>query len=172
MQPAYNIPLSNKELKWLGELCAIQGQIEMLMSNTVMHLLDVSYDVANTILRPTSARVNAKVWISIVRCKSSSQNFLKKAENIYSTMPDVFKDRNIVVHGLYGHESDKGFYALYGDGVVNDDPVVAVRRGDQSRHSVDKIKEARDSAARLSRELHELIVPLIEVPVAPSRPSD
>lgn len=29
--PAYDIPLTDDELKTLGELCAIQGQVEYLM---------------------------------------------------------------------------------------------------------------------------------------------
>lgn len=44
--PAFRIPLAEAELMMLGELCAIQGQVEHLLIHTLHYVLDVRLETA------------------------------------------------------------------------------------------------------------------------------
>jgi hypothetical protein len=167
MEPAYHIPLTDDELKALGELCAIQGQIEWLMANIVMHLLDVPLSTANTILGSTVARTNADVWIEIIRAKCTNDEVRSKAEALVKPLKQFSDDRNVVVHAIYGHAESESFWSLHSYGVRSSKPVVGVRRRNQTRFPNTKIKETRNAGAKASQALQELLAPLTQDSFAP-----
>jgi len=67
--PAYAIPLSQTELSLIGEICAIQGQIEFLMQTITRTLLGVDHVTVLAILGSTTIGTNADIFIKIVRLK-------------------------------------------------------------------------------------------------------
>ena len=59
--PAFHIALGDEELKMVGEICAIQGQIEWLMLSTVTHLLELDQAAADAVMAATSLETKAKI---------------------------------------------------------------------------------------------------------------
>jgi hypothetical protein len=46
ISPAFQIPLTKTELATLGELCAIQGQVEHLLTYSLSYLIDVEIETS------------------------------------------------------------------------------------------------------------------------------
>ncbi|MCA3262661.1 MAG: hypothetical protein ING44_12025 [Telmatospirillum sp.] len=101
--PAWAIPLSNKEFQLIGEICAIQGQIEYLMVVCVQKLLEVSDECARTIMSSTTIANNAQIWLTAVREKSGKPDLISVAETATKEMRALAEGRNDFVHAVYAH---------------------------------------------------------------------
>ena len=123
MLPAFHIPLSAKQLRQIGELCAIQAQIEWSMQMVVRKLLGLSLPATLRVLGSNSIETNSSIWISTVREKISDDDAIAWADYAYARIKDLSQGRNDFIHGLYGVDLS---------GVIRDTPsrlfMVASRR--------------------------------------------
>jgi hypothetical protein len=157
MLPAYHIPLDDEQLKLIGEICAIQGQIEWMMLNTVWFALGIEQQLANRIMGSTSIGTNADIWIRCVRKKQRNKYMLAMAERAFSDIKDLAEGRNDFVHATYfarrPEQPDTPFTFVAEEGTP---PVefgveaVAVRVRNQKTVPVSKLKSVRDAAAEIS----------------------
>ena len=108
INPAYHIPLQDLDLVMIGEICAIQGQIEYLMQNIVRQLLAVKIETVLAILCSTSIKINANIWINIVREKCNEAEALKVSEEAFEKMESLVKGRNDFVHAIYAQGGNSG----------------------------------------------------------------
>jgi hypothetical protein len=67
--PAFNTILDDTSLKLLGEICVIQGQIEIAMVSTVRHLLNVPMGLARQLMGSTNVENNAIIWRGTIQAK-------------------------------------------------------------------------------------------------------
>jgi hypothetical protein len=81
MDPVYHIPLTDDQLKQLGETAAIISLIERIMQNTVSYLLAVSGEVAAHILGSTNTRTYSTVWLAIVEAKCKDEAIVRVKSN-------------------------------------------------------------------------------------------
>lgn len=102
ISPAYHIPLSPVQLRQIGQLCAIQAQIEWCMQMAVMKLLKLSIKTTLKVMQSTSIRTNSEIWISTIREKVTDPQGLAWAEHAYSQIDKLSEGRNDFVHALYG----------------------------------------------------------------------
>jgi hypothetical protein len=160
--PAFRIPLNNSELKTLGELCAIQGQVEHLLVYTLHYVLDLPLESARTILASNSLHTNAKMWIEIFRAKCADQQLLTTAEAAFALVERTTRGRNDFVHALYAvpkgnmwmldhvpkgssHKHSKGSEAI------------AIRTRDiGKKRSIAELEAVRNDAAKLSGLLADI----------------
>ncbi len=102
MKPAFHIPLSATQLRQIGELCAIQAQIEWSMQMVVKKLLGLSLASTLKIMGSTSIRSNSSIWIATIREKLDDQDAVAWAEFAFSQIEKLSEGRNDFIHGLYG----------------------------------------------------------------------
>ena len=75
---AYDIPLTQTDLAMIGEICAIQGQIEYLMQQTVQHLLGTKHTTTLVILTASNNLPAASnIWIHTIRDKCTEWKLSK-----------------------------------------------------------------------------------------------
>jgi hypothetical protein len=91
--PAYHIPLSDEQLRMLGELCAVQGQIELLMQLTVAVLRKVSVRKARKLLGSPNLTANAAVWLEAVEKHAFRQDIKELARAIYDEIDVIRRGR-------------------------------------------------------------------------------
>lgn len=159
MKPAYHIPLKATTLQLIGEICAIQGQVEWMMQNTVRELLKIDNETVQRIMGSTSIATNAEIWIRLIRKKESRKSVLRHAEQALSDIRELAEGRNDFVHAVYMRKGQIGthsYFVYYGDiadegGVRNTDRLaVAMRVRNRKIVPVDKLREIRDVAASIS----------------------
>ena len=158
MRPAYHIPLADNDLKRIGEICAIQGQIEYLMQNIVGRLLKLgSTDARLAVMGGTGIKANANVFIQVARNKLKDADLLKIAEGAFRDIAKLTEGRNDFVHAFYAHgdeDRDGGFTLTGGDtSEPFMDNIVAIRTGNRKRRKVEDIQIVRNEAARVSLAL-------------------
>jgi hypothetical protein len=160
--PAFRIPLAKAELAMLGELCAIQGQVEHLLVHTLHYVLDVKLETARTILASSSIETNLKMWIAVFREKCSDQSILDMAESAASMVKGLSQGRNDFVHAIYA--TPKGEMWLL-DHVPKgkkhrpskSSEAIAVRTRDtKKKRAIGDLIQVRNDAARLSVILNEI----------------
>lgn len=160
--PAFRIPLANSELQTLGELCAIQGEVEHLLVHTLHYVLDLPLETARMMLASSSIHTNAKTWIAVFRAKCHGQPILQTAEAAFNLVESTTKGRNDFVHAIFAtpignmwmldvapkgarHRRSKGSEAI------------AVRTRDISKkRPISDLVSVRNDAARLSVLLSEI----------------
>jgi hypothetical protein len=156
ISPAYRIPLTRTELSTLGELCAIQGQVEHLLVYTLHYILDVQLETARKMLVASSIETNANVWIAIFREKCVDRTVLDVAEQAFALVKGITKGRNDFVHAIYAtphgtmwllDHAPKG--STHRRSKANEAIAVRTRDMKTKRPIADLIK-VRDDAARLS----------------------
>jgi hypothetical protein len=162
INPAFRIPLTRIELATLGELCAIQGQVEHLLIHTLHYVLDIQLETARTILAASSIHTNAKVWIAIFREKCADQSILKTAETAFTLVEGITKGRNDFVHAIYA--TPKGTMWLLDHvpkGVAHQrsksNEAIAVRTRDvKKKRPIADLVRVRNDAAKLSLLLSDI----------------
>jgi hypothetical protein len=158
MKPAYHIPLTPKELQTLGELCAIQGQIEKLMQDTVALLLEVGDQLGKAIMGSSSMEANSLIWITTVRQRVKDETARAWAEIAYRELKDLAAGRNDFVHAAYGQNlGESARIQMFGFSISTGPMVIAKGRGSMAmrvksgkRRPVSDLQDVRDKAARLS----------------------
>lgn len=157
MLPAYHVPLNDNQFKLIGEICAIQGQIEWMMLNTVWFALGVNKELALRIMGSTAIGTNADIWIQCVRKKQRNKFLLAMAERAFADIKDLAEGRNDFVHAAYfarhADDPERQFVYIAHEGMEPLDEgveAVAVRVRNQKTVSVDKLKTVRDAAAEIS----------------------
>jgi hypothetical protein len=160
--PAYDIPLTKTQLQTLGELCAIQGQVEYLMIETLVHTADFSRETARKILGSTGIRANSEIWIALIREKQwKDKETLEYAEAAYKLIKDLAEGRNDFVHAIFAWGAAGG-WTLTGFVPKTKLPTgersaVAIRIRNAKQRSADELPKVRDQAAEISRILDKLI---------------
>jgi hypothetical protein len=154
-KPALHIPLTDEQLKMIGEICAIQGQIEMLMTDTVILLLAIRPAAGNAIMATTSMEAKASIWLEVIHSKLTDANILSKADTVFGMLKQLTKGRNDFIHAFYAKETiSKAILIVASDYPetfdINPGDIVAVRTRGGARRLVSDIKRVRDGAADLS----------------------
>jgi hypothetical protein len=140
----------------IGELCAIQGQIETLIQRTAKLLLSVSDEVITAILGSTSIRINSDIWIKICRERINDPKLLKIAEEAHKSTKTISEGRSDFVHASF--ESEHRSVIAWFDGIVPASrriitTPVAIRVKNRNKTDMTELKKVLDEAARLSRML-------------------
>ena len=120
----------------IGELCAVQGQIETLIQRTAKLLLSVSDDVIMAIFGSTSVRVNCDIWIKICRERINDAELLKVVEQAHKSATTISEGRSNFVHAMF--ESEPWF-----DIILPFTTTVAIRVKNRNKNEMKKLKEAR-----------------------------
>jgi hypothetical protein len=152
IEPAYAIPASDDELRLIGELCAIQGQIEYLMQNAVQQILQTDQKTTLKILGSTSIGTNVDIWCSVIKTKCKLPPVIEVAERVNSEIGTLAQGRNDFVHALFATGNfpvGGGFSLISGAKPVGGTPV-AVRSKTGKQRALSEIQGVRDTAARLS----------------------
>jgi hypothetical protein len=150
MKPAYHIPLSDDDLKALGEMCATQGQIEYLMVLITARLLQIAPTTAAEILGSTNFRTKALLWHKIFMSKCGDERLRAKATQLSEELPKSVAQRNTFVHAFYAESINEQFITFQRDDSRTGRPAVAVnvRKGPDRQNPATGIREARDNMAR------------------------
>ena len=171
VEPAYAIAASDTDLQLIGELCAIQGQMEYLMHRIVQHLLQTGDNATRKILGSTSIGTNIDLWLWVIRNKCPFPELVKLAEDIQGEISTLAQGRNDFVHALYaqGNMEDTSF-GLVSGGKYH--PAfggsVAVRMKTGKKRSTSDLLSVRNTAARLSCAMAHLNHCLFMGEVAPT----
>lgn len=170
---AYDIPLTDADLAAIGQICAIQGQIEYLMQQIVQRLLQTNHAATTAIMTSTNSfpRIS-EVWLSVVRDKCKEPHLVGIAEEAFKRMTSLTQGRNHFVHAFYAQSGGNGGFGLTRGSANSDrflehlaklDTIVAVRTRDRKMRSKGGIVGVRDDAAKIScalaHVLHELTRP-------------
>ena len=154
ISPAFHIPLSEEELRTLGELCAIQGQIELLMQLTVMVLCKKSLQRARKLLSSPKLTANARVWLSAIEQNASWQDSKKIAKAVVHEIDALSRGRNDFVHAVFAFGVGEDGFSLERDLGVNGSPrrhgPAVVVHNLRTRPMAD-LQEIRDKAATISQ---------------------
>ena len=154
MEPAYHIPLTEVELRLIGETCAIQGQIEYMMQQIVSILLDTDHTATLAIMGSTSIHTNADVWLAVIQDKCCDTALIESAQKIKAEMAQAAKGRNDFVHALFATSTPDGLGFMIGAGPIeNGGPPIAIRTKSRKQRPASEIQEVRDNAARISRAI-------------------
>jgi len=151
MKPAYHIPLSERELQLLGELTAIQGQIDWLLQHVIEKLLDIGPGVSMKVLGSTQVRANMAVFDAIVAEKCPDELRPLCAE-VSADIVTVSERRNDFIHAYYGAlvplRDRPGEVLIMGPGPVEQAiSAIAVRPRSGKRTAMSELKPCRDLAA-------------------------
>jgi len=160
MRPAFQIMLEPASLQLIGEICAIQGQIEWAMLGTVRQLLGVERRTAQHIMGSTSIAANAQIWLSVVN-ESQCDDETKDIAGVgFKRLAALAEGRNDFLHAVYGATGTS-----YPNGVTEDFLIrpdlhglpklagkgnVAMRVRNQNIRDVADLKLVRDEAAFIS----------------------
>ena len=146
----------------LGELCAIQGQVEHLMVDTLSYALDVRTETARKMLASSSLHTNAIIWIAIFREKCRDQKTIKLAESAFALVQGITQGRNDFVHAVFATATGTSWMLLqYGKGKRQPRPTgnaaVALRTRDmKKKRPISDLKTVRNNAAELSVLLSDI----------------
>jgi len=154
--PAFNIPLTDQEKQLLGEIVAIQGQIEFLLGLIVEHLTGVDRKANLAIMHSASLKINTHIFVTVVRSKVKNEFTREAAENIFTRMEALAKGRNDFVHAIYAADAEGtplGFSLVSGLELQPDAEPVAIRTGNWSKRAAADLLAVRDEAALISQEL-------------------
>jgi hypothetical protein len=152
--PAFNIPLTDEEKQLIGEIVAIQGQIEFLLGAIVHDALGLDRDAMFAIMHSASLKVNTYIFITVIRAKITNEFTLASAENIFTRMETLSKGRNDFIHALYAYdETDGGFSLVSGLEMRPIENTVAVKIGSYRKRTAQDLLAVRDEAAFISQEL-------------------
>lgn len=159
MEPAFHIPLDEDELRTLGEISAIQGQIELSITLTVQLLLDISHETALRILGSTSLGNNIDIWHRIVLEKAPEQR--ATADRVKADVQALTEGRNDFIHAIYGADPGHAGIALF-SGVKHpvkwssfgDFKRIAMRVRNQKKKPVAEMRTVRAIAVRVSLRTH------------------
>lgn len=155
MNPAYQIPLSPRELQCLGELTAIIGQVDEDITRTVSGLISADRPTANLVLGSSKVADNSNIWAALIGLRSKDEDILWLVEHAIKEITEVSKGRNDFVHAFFQHgsvlsisvvEVEDGHAVVYGE----TEPVTARRVRNNKRRPIAELFDVRDRAARLS----------------------
>ncbi|MBU1325791.1 MAG: hypothetical protein KJ676_11150 [Alphaproteobacteria bacterium] len=153
MSPAYHIPLGNAEKRCIGEICALQGQIEWLMQVTVLKVLGISAELAREVTGSTNVNANTLIWAKAVEEKHPDPECRRWAAFVCSEIADISKGRNDFVHAVYAVKQAGGGMLM----VFSKDrhqfkafPGVAIRVKNRKETETAELFAVRDRAARLT----------------------
>jgi len=159
MRPAFHIPLTEDELRTLGEIAAIQGQIEFFMSRVAALLLGLPPGNASLVLGTTSAHARAKAWRAITDYKIPDGAWRERGEAISAEYIQFTQRRNDLIHGLFAYSLSELGGILIGPNEVTDlvaDRVNFAVKGSRRDTQICELQDVRDQAARLTHELNKL----------------
>jgi hypothetical protein len=177
MRPAYHIPLSAAELRMIGEICAIQGQIDWLMQESLWILLDISPNDAAAILDSTNVRNNVDIWAKLIRAKCEDKRTLGHVAVVAKGIASLTAGRNDFVHAFFVKETahvtelPNGTLAMSGWLGFAPHPlrepgrVVAMRTKGGKLTPVNRIRVVRNAAARISQRLLKVRLRVVELRV-------
>jgi hypothetical protein len=149
VSPAFHIPLTDTELKTLGDICAIQGQIEKLMYDTVIYLLRVSLTTADHIMGSTQLDAKGQIWLGVIRDRCRDPAITTTAAEAYDELNRLSRGRNDFVHAFFAQivrvsisgitgPRDSILYSTTPDTAVSG-PTVAIRTRRRTQRMVSEI---------------------------------
>jgi hypothetical protein len=153
MEPAYHIPLTETELRLIGETCAIQGQIEYLMQQIVGRLLDTDHATTLAIMGSTSIHTNADVWLAVMKDRCEDAALIQSAQQIKTDLKAAAKGRNDFVHAIFATTTPDGLGFIIGSGPIDGGTPIAVRTKNRQQRPAKEIQSVRDNAAKISRAM-------------------
>src|SRR5438128_2256334 len=103
MDPAFKVPLDEKQLALVGELTAILGQIDEVMIRTIERLLSVDRAAANYILGSSKIADNSGIWAQVIRNRTNDADTTWLVAHALTEMEGVSKGRNDFVHAWFDH---------------------------------------------------------------------
>lgn len=152
--PAFNIPASDDDLRTLGELCAIQGQIELLMQITVMVMSKTSLARARKHVSSSNISLNASVWLDVVEKNVSRANSKSLARAVVKEINIIRQGRNDFVHAFFafGEGGDEFSIVLnIGTDSVDNSQKPAVAIHNFKANTMVNLKTIRDKVAAISQ---------------------
>jgi len=152
LKPAYHIPLSPTALRMLGEICAIQGQIEWLMQECLFLLLDMNLDDVGAILGSTRFGNNVDIWARIVRDRCTDKRTLAHVKAVVAGVAALTGGRNDFIHAIFVKE-DHGWVGVAPDPLRGPGRIVAMRTKGGKITPVSRVRVVRNAAAEISRRL-------------------
>lgn len=151
MKPAYHIQLSPAELQAIGEVVAIQGQIEWIIQHQVVLLLSVLPSTAAAMLGSSGLGKTASVWIEIARCRLAQKapDVRDVADHAYKELTALTQQRNDFIHAFYAEEVGGGI--MFGPLQSRlQGRYIAVRTSKGKRTALTELQAVRDRAAAIS----------------------
>jgi len=147
----FHVPLEDDDIRLLGEICAVIGQIEFLMQLSVADLLDISQSLAQRILGSTSLAINTEIWAETVKAKCKRRDLHGLAEAVRAEIGDIMASRNDFFHTIYGIDLGEENFALTRnpDDAIGRTPI-AIRVKTMKKTPITELKVTRDKAAQLS----------------------
>ncbi len=153
--PVFHIPLSDDELRTIGELCAIQGQIEFFMQLTVKVLLKISMPNARKRLGRPNITANANVWLTAVEKHVPREEIKELARLVVEEIEVIRRGRNDFVHAVFAISGEKEGDFWMQRNIVGEIPPLgykpAVAVHNLKTKPMENLKETRDKAAAISR---------------------
>jgi hypothetical protein len=149
--PAYHIPLSDSELRLVGEIAAIQGQIEYLLGHAMQVMLDISTEAMLAMMHSPSLKTNTYTFVTVARTKAPTDELRDLAEHVFTQMEILAKGRNDFIHAIYATDTPDGagFALSSGIGSAIDD-AVAIKTGSYKKRRAAELQEVRDGLAKIS----------------------
>lgn len=155
-EPAFPVPLTEKQLALLGEICAIQGQIETLMQETLERGLNIKIETAARALGHGGIRNNAEVWKALLLDGAIDDEFIDVVQKVHKAIETLAKGRNDFVHAEY--KSAGVDLSVDDQGTISTEMAsVAVRVKTRTTRDTSDLKLVRDEAARISRMMGHLL---------------
>ena len=167
MEPAYHIPLTDDELKALGEICAIQGQIEQLMYDAVIWSLSITRSAADAIMATTSLDAKGHIWLEVIKSRWKQHlDIVDMAEKAAGALRVLTQRRNDFVHAFYatqvlvslGTPPSPQPAIVYGPprGMRSSGTPIAIRTRGRKERIASDIPKVRDEIAALSHKFLEV----------------
>ena len=154
--PAFQIPLTQVEHCLIGEICAIQGQIDYLMQSAVKRWLVVDHATMLAVMGSTAIRRNADIFVKVARekCKWHPER-LELAESIFAQIEALATARGGFVQAVYAlRDAQSPPSAEDATPILKN--IVGVRTKNRNQRPVGNIEKVRNEAARISRALAHL----------------
>jgi hypothetical protein len=153
VKPAYHIPLSPAALRMIGEICAIQGQIEHLMQDCLFLLLDMNLDDVRAILGSTRIGNNIDIWARIVRDKCSDKATLRQVDAVVAETAALAAGRNDFVHAVFARQTTDGWIGFARHRIRKPGRTVGIRTRSGKLTPVSRVRAVRNAASRISLRL-------------------
>ena len=157
MDPAYYIPLTDAQLKQLGETAAIIGMIEKLMQNTVSYLLAVPGPLAAQIMGSTSTRAYSAIWAGVVAEKLADKESGGLVAQALKDFGCLTEEWNNFHHAIYGkhaivtaEDGEKLSLITFSNADAELGDPIGVRVKSNTLHNPVNIGPMRERAAKLS----------------------
>lgn len=110
MEPAYSIPLTDKDLATLGELTVILGQIDEEMVQCVSGLVQSNRDTAAKIMGSTQISNNAAIWQALIGQRTKDVDVLWLVAHAVQEIGIVSGGRNDFIHAFFMEASPHGYF--------------------------------------------------------------